>query len=676
MNPKDLFQQALAAHQAGNLAQAESLYARLLADRPGHPQVTYLMGALRAAQGHSAEAVTLLETALAAQPANPAVLLHLGNALQDQRRYADAVTRYDQALTHKPEYADALNNRGNALAALGRFDEAVASFDAALALQPGDASTWYNRGLALQRANRLEEAIASFDKALAIRPDLGEAWNNKGGALLALKRPQDALASFDRALALQPQNVQGLMNRGTTLQTLKRHAEALADYDRIFALAPDFPDAWGEAAKAALFACDWPRMARIAADAPALIARGAKIDPWVLLSYSNDGALQRECAARAVHSSVLPQMPQPLWRGEKYAHAKIRLAYLSYDFRAHPVGYQVAPLLEQHDRSRFEVIGISTGPDDDSDVRRRIQAACDQFHQTDYADPTGTAELLRKLEVDVAIELGGFTEGPGLNILAHRPAPVQVSWLGYAGTTGADFIDAVLADAIAVPSSQQAFYAERIVHLPDSFFPMDGARLIAPPPSRAEAGLPEEAFVFCAFNNNFKITAPVFDIWMRLLQHVPGSVLWLREGVNETLRREAVARGVAPERLVFAAHVPLEVHHARHQLADLFLDTLPYNAHATAADALWAGLPVLTRLGETYPGRVAASLVTVAGLPELVTQSAEEYESLALALARDPARLKALREKLAANRATAPLFDTPRLARNIEAAYLELLKKA
>jgi predicted O-linked N-acetylglucosamine transferase (SPINDLY family) len=205
---------------------------------------------------------------------------------------------------------------------------------------------------------------------------------------------------------------------------------------------------------------------------------------------------------------------------------------------------------------------------------------------------------------------------------------------------------------------------------------MDGARLIAPPPSRAEAGLPEEAFVFCAFNNNFKITAPVFDIWMRLLQHVPGSVLWLREGVNETLRREAVARGVAPERLVFAAHVPLEVHHARHQLADLFLDTLPYNAHATAADALWAGLPVLTRLGETYPGRVAASLVTVAGLPELVTQSAEEYESLALALARDPARLKALREKLAANRATAPLFDTPRLARNIEAAYLELLKKA
>ena len=671
MDLKSTFQQALAAHQAGNLAQAEALYTQFLTRQPGHAQVTYLMGALRAAQGRSAEAVQLLETALAAQPGNPAILLHLGNALQDQQRFEEAASCYDQVLAQRPDHADALNNRGNALAALYRFGEALASFDAALAIQPGNAGAWYNRGLALQRASRLEDAIASFDKALAIRPDLAEAWNNRGGALLALKRTEEALASFDRALVLQPQNLQGLMNRGTALQTLKRHADALADYDRIFALAPDFPDLWGETAKAALFACDWPRMAKIAAQAPALMARGAKIDPWVLLSYSSGGALQRECAAR-----TLPQKSTPLWRGEKYAHEKTRLAYLSYDLRAHPVGYQLAPLLERHDRSRFEVIGISTGPDDGSDIRRRIQAACDQFHRADYADPAGTAALMRALEVDVAIELGGFTEGAALNVLAHRPAPLQVSWLGYAGTTGADFIDAILADAIAVPASQQAFYSEKIVHLPDSFFPMDDTRAIGSPPSRAETGLPEDAFVFCAFNNNFKITAPVFDIWMRLLQQVPGSVLWLREGVSDTLRREASARGVAPERLVFAPHVPLAVHHARHQLADLFLDTLPYNAHATAADALAAGLPVLTRLGDAYPGRVAASLVTAAGLGELVTQSAQEYEALALALARDPARLKALREKLIASRATAPLFDTAQLARHIEAAYLELLKKA
>jgi predicted O-linked N-acetylglucosamine transferase (SPINDLY family) len=287
-----------------------------------------------------------------------------------------------------------------------------------------------------------------------------------------------------------------------------------------------------------------------------------------------------------------------------------------------------------------------------------------------------TAALLRELEIDVAVELGGFTEGSLLTALAHRPAPVQVSWLGYPGTSGADFIDAILADEIALPASHQPFYSERIVHLPGGFFPMDTTRASAAAPSRKEAGLPESGFVFCCFNHNFKITPPVFDIWMRLLQQVPGSVLWLREGAGETLRREAAARGLAPERLVFAGHVPLEVHHARHQLADLFLDTLPYNAHATAADALAAGLPVLTPLGESYPGRVAASLVTAAGLPELVTHSADDYENLALTLARDPARLKALRDRLAANRATTPLFDTTRLARNIEAAYLALLEKA
>jgi predicted O-linked N-acetylglucosamine transferase (SPINDLY family) len=671
---KAQFQQALAAHQAGNLALAEELYTRLLAQKPGHAQVTYLLGALRAQQGRSAEAVALLQAALAAQPDNPAILLNLGNALQDQQRFQEALEAYDRALALKPTYSEALNNRGNALAALDRFDEALASFDTALAIQPEDAGTWYNRGIALLRARRTEAALAALDKALAIRPDLAEAWNNKGGALLALKRTEDALVCFDRALALQPQNLQSLMNRGTTLQALKRHGEALADYDRILALAPSFPDAWGEAAKAALYQCDWPRRTRIETELPARIPAGAKVYPLVLLSYSQDGTLQRVCAQKAIRDAV-PHMPPPLWRGEKYRHDRIRLAYLSHDFRTHPVGQQIAPLLERHDRTRFEVIAIAAGPPDDSDIRRRIKAACDQFHLVDE-DMGRTAALLRELEVDVAVDLGGFTEGSLLTALAHRPAPVQLSWLGYPGTTGADFIDAILADEIALPASHQAFYSEQIVHLPGSFFPMDTARASAAAPSRREAGLPESGFVFCCFNHNFKITPPVFDIWMRLLEQVPGSVLWLREGTSETLRREAAARGVAAERLIFAGHVPPEVHHARHQLADLFLDTLPYNAHATAADALAAGLPVLTRLGESYPGRVAASLVTAAGLPELVTHSAEEYEKLALALARDPARLKDLRNRLAANHATAPLFDTAALARNIESAYLKLLEKA
>lgn len=674
MDLKALFQQALTAHQTGNLAQAEELYTHLLAQKPGHAQVTYLLGALRASQGRSAEAVELLQAALAAQPQNPAILLNLGNALQDQNRFQDALNTYDRALALKPTYSEALNNRGNALAALERLEEAMASFDAALAIDALDADTWYNRGIALQKARQLEQAVASFDRALTLRPEMAEGWNNKGSVLLLLKRGADALASFDRALALQPQNSHFRMNRATALQTLKRYDEALADYDRVMAGDPDFPNAWGEAAKAALYQCDWARRARMEAELPARIPAGAKAHPLVLMSYSSDGALQRMCAKSAIRDAV-PQPPAPLWRGQKYRHARTRLAYLSHDFRTHPVGQQIAPLLERHDRERFEVIAIAGGSEDNDDIRRRIRNACDQFHPVDE-DMNRTAALLRELEIDVAIDLGGFTEGSLLTALAHRPAPVQVSWLGYPGTSGADFIDAILADEIALPASHQPFYCERIVHLPGSFFPMDTARASATPPSRQEAGLPEAGFVFCCFNHNFKITPPVFDIWMRLLEQVPGSVLWLREGAGEILRREAAARGIAPERLVFAGYVPPEVHHARHQLADLFLDTLPYNAHATAADALRAGLPVLTRLGESYPGRVAASLVTAAGLPELVAHSADEYEKLALTLARDPARLKALRERLAANHATAPLFDTAALARNIEAAYLKLLEEA
>jgi protein O-GlcNAc transferase len=417
---KALFQKALAAHQAGNLAQAEDLYARLLALRPGHAQVTYLLGALRASQGRSAEAVQLLEAALAAQPENPAILLHLGNALQDQKRFEEALARYDQALQHKSAYADALNNRGNALVALDRLDEALASFDAALAIRTDDSGTWYNRGIALQKALQPQQAIASFDQALTIRPDLAEGWNNKGSAWLSLKKPDRALPCFEQALAIQPQNPEFVMNRGSALQLLKRHAEALAAYDRVMALDPDFPHAWGEAAKTALYLCDWARIREMAQEMPARIRSGAAVHPWVLLSYNDDGALQRHCAQSAI-SEVVPQTPPPLWRGEDYRHDRIRLAYLSYDFRAHPVGYQIVELLERHDRSRFEVIAISAGPRENSDIHRRIEAACDQFHHVHDDNVRSIAERIRRLEVDVAVDLGGFTEGSSMIALAHRP---------------------------------------------------------------------------------------------------------------------------------------------------------------------------------------------------------------------------------------------------------------
>jgi len=395
------------------------------------------------------------------------------------------------------------------------------------------------------------------------------------------------------------------------------------------------------------------------------------------MSYDPAPALMALASRNSVKEVVGSEALAPLWTGKPYGHDRIRVAYLSSDFREHPVGYQIAELLERHDRSRFEVIGISGGgnSDEETPIRRRLTTAFDQFHNVEFQPVDGIAYLLRRLEIDVAVDLSGHTSGNMFASFARRPAPVQVTWLGYAGTTGCDQTDYILGDAVALPHTLQPFYSEKIVQLPDNFFPVDTTKTVQPPPTRAEMGLPETGFVFCCFNTNWKITSEVFDIWMRLLTQVPGSVLWLRQGNEAVLRREAQARGVDPARLVFASHVPAELHLARHQLADLFLDTLPYNAHTTAVDALQAGLPVITRLGAAFPGRIAASHLTSAGLPELVTTSAADYEALALALARDPARLKAIRDKLKANQKTAPLFDMARFTRNIEAAYEAMLKE-
>jgi predicted O-linked N-acetylglucosamine transferase (SPINDLY family) len=340
----------------------------------------------------------------------------------------------------------------------------------------------------------------------------------------------------------------------------------------------------------------------------------------------------------------------------------------------HPVATHVVQLIESHDRQAFEIIGVGTNPDDGSPQRRRLVSAFERFIDASQESPSAIAQRLRALEIDVLVDLNGHTRGDHFEVLSHRPAPVQACWLGYAGTTAAPFVDYLVADPIVAPDA--AAFSETLAHLPHCFFPSDSGRVLGIPPSRAQAGLPQDGFVFCCFNNNWKITEPVFTIWMRLLADVPGSVLWLKQAGEKTktnLQLAARVRGIDPERLVFAKPALLDVHLARHQLADLFLDTLPYNAHATASDALWAGLPVLTRRGTAYAGRVAASMLTALDLPELVAECAQDYESLALTLARDPARLKGLRDRLAANRTTAPLFDTPRLARDLEALYRRML---
>jgi predicted O-linked N-acetylglucosamine transferase (SPINDLY family) len=474
-------------------------------------------------------------------------------------------------------------------------------------------------------------------------------------------------------MRLKPGAAAVFHNRGAVLVGLERYREAMESYDRALELDPGYTPARTNRAMVPLNLCDWERVARIAASEAAAVA-----PPLTFLGYSDDKALQLQCAMSTSRALVPTPLP-PLWQGEKYRHDRIRLAYVSADFREHAVAFQIAPLIERHDRARFQVIGISIGPSDDSAIRARLVKSFDRFHDFAALNSDEIARRLRDMEIDIAIDLGGHTGQARPRIFAHRPTPVQATWLGYPGTTGAPFIDYLIADRIVAPFEDQPFFTEKLVHLPHSYFPADPARDVGAVPSLLACGLPEAGFVFCAFNNNWKITRPVFDVWMRLLSAVPQSVLWLKQPAADAranLEREAAARGIDPARLVYAENAPLDIHLARHANAGLFLDTLPYNAHATAADALGTGLPVLTCKGQAFAGRVAASLLEAVGLPELVAQNLEDYETRALELAREPEKLKALREKLARNLAATPLFDADGFRRDIEEAFVSMHKQA
>jgi protein O-GlcNAc transferase len=594
-------------------------------------------------------------------------------------RLADAETLYRDILRADPRNLPALRSLGFLEGQRGRYAEAALLLGAVQEQTPQDEATLKDYGHALMLAGQGDAALAAYDRLLAMRPDAVEVLYNRALILSGQGRTADALATLDRALALQPDSATIVYSRGVMMSQLGRHEEALANYDRALALDPKQVMARGNRAMAARNICAWDRTAGIGAELAAMVQAGLPVAPMSFVAYSSDKALQLQVGRNAV-AALMPQRPAPLWRGERYRHDRIRLAYVSSDLREHAVGLQLAPLIERHDRSRFDVIAISLGPGDDSAVRARLVAAFDRFEDCAARTDEQVARRMREMEIDIAIDLNGHTSGARTAIFAWRPAPVQVAWLGYPGTMGADFYDGLIADDIVAPMQDQAFYGETLVQLPHTYFPTDPARPIAAAPSRNAAGLPPDGFVFCCFNNNWKFTPELFDVWMRLLRDVPGSILWLKAtnaAATRALRREAEARAIDPARLVFAPNLPSDAEHlARHALADLFLDTLPYNAHATACDALWAGLPVVTCRGESFAGRVAASLLTAIGLPELVTHTIADYEALALRLARAPQQLQALKDRLAANRLTTPLFDADRFRADIETAYTAMRQRS
>ncbi len=695
-------------------ADACASYGKALSLNPNLPLAHNNFSIILRRLGNCEEALLHCEKALSLAPNYAEAWNNRGNALFDLGRHDDALASYDRALALAPALAEALLGRGNALLALDRFEEAVASYDKALSVRPDNADCHAGRGLALHALRRPDAALASYDRALAINPDNGDAWFSRANALQQLRLFPEALASYDKALAIRPDFAEGYYDRGRALQALRRFDDALGDFDTALAMNPFFADclySYGNALRelnrledaiaaferlldfapeheflkgmllyTKMFCGDWDRFEFLADAVKWDIESGHKVaEPFVYQAISSSVEDLQRCA-EIFAAARYPRADTQVWSGERYDHGKIRIGYVSGEFRYQATSILIAELFERHDKDRFALYAFDNGWDDGSSLRARINRACDEVVDISGLGDLAAATAIRQREIDILVDLNGYFGSDRTGVFACKPAPVQVNYLGFPGTMGADYMDYIIADAVVIPPEQRAFYTEKVVYLPDAYQANDTSRRLAErTPTRGEFALPDQAFVFCCFNNTYKITPDVFGVWMRLLGRVEGSVLWLlqhNEVTPRNLRREAERRGIAPERLVFAKGIPLEEHLARHRLADLFLDTLPYNAHTTGNDALWAGLPLVTCEGSTFPGRVASSLLRAVGLPELIAGSLEEYEELALKLAQDRDLLASIKAKLARNRDACALFDAGRFARHIEAAYTAMWERS
>jgi predicted O-linked N-acetylglucosamine transferase (SPINDLY family) len=659
--------------------------------------------------GDAEAAVVVLEKSLQIEPGNARALNNLGNLLTGLARPQEAIEILTRALDLQPDYPAALINLGIAHARIGKFDQAIRFYERALILHPRFPEAWLNLAAAYTRMDKPEAALSAFDTAIRHAPTIARAHTGRAGALEALGRVSEAIDAYHEAVRLDPTDPQVFLSSGQMMLKLGNGASALAAFDAILATDRDHALAREGRAKAlvslgrhedALLAltelkvsapqlayligyhfytqlccCDWSRFESTSRDIAARVLQRERADvPLSFLAHNIRPEEQRLCAemyAAAECSAGAERTPLPVRPDSR----RLRIGYLSSDFRDHPVGQLMVGLIESHDRARFETYGFCAAPDDGSEVRRRLNAAFEHLEEVGTLSDAALAAHIAARQIDILVDLGGHTFASRTRVLAYRPAAVQISFLGFPGTLGTDFIDYLIADRHVIPEAEREHYAEQLIYLPDSYLPTDVAPT-ATPPSKAAAGLPEEAFVFCAFNAPFKITPDLFDSWMRVLHAAPAAVLWLREGsasMQSNLAREAGARGVDPARLIYAPRLAsVEAHRARFALADVFLDTTPYNAHSTASEALAAAVPVITRRGRTFASRVASSLLQAVDLGHLSVEEPADYERLAIRLAHCPAELAALKAHLRRVRHSVPLFDTPRICRHLEDAFLHV----
>ena len=679
--PPSLYNLAATLRETGNLSEAEQHFRRLRELDPNDVETLFHLGGLLAARSQFVESVAVYRDALRLTPDNPYLWMALGKASEGiPGRLEESMRCLQRAVELRPDLADAHYGLGFVQAKLGMIGAAVASYQRALELEPGAVNALNDLGNILRDEGRFDEAIALYRRALAVSPDHAAVHCNLGNALLSQDRLDEAIASYRRSVHLTPDFALAHFNLGNALSLNGQRDDALRCFATVLQLEPDH----ATAASALLFemrqACDWSRFEELCA----LVLRSVRerpdqqIGPFGLLSIPSSPEEQLQCSkhfARRQSEAVARDRERLHFSFERAPRSRVRIGYLSADLHEHATAYLLAEMFELHDRDRFEIAAYSYGPDDGSPMRTRLKSAFDRFVDVAALSHADAATRIHDDRVDILVDLKGYTTDSRPAIVALRPAPVQVSYMGYPSTMGADFIDYAVIDYFVAPPGADAHYTEKIVRLPGSYFVNDRKRAIGNTPPRGELGLPDGAFVFCCFNQAYKILPHVFEVWMRLLSAVPDSVLWLLDpGATavRNLRGEMSKRAIDPERLTVAPKLPLARHLGRLRAADLFLDTFPYNAHTTTSDALWVGLPVVTYPGNTVVSRVAGSLLSAAGMTELIMGSLAEYETRALHLARNRQELADLRERLLRNRDTVPLFDTPLFTRNMETAYLRM----
>jgi protein O-GlcNAc transferase len=625
------------------------------------------------------DAVTSYTNAILIKPNYAEAYLNRGNVFLEMKQLDASIIDYEKSIALSPILIEAYYNLGNTLQELKQFDAAVVNYDKAIELSPTLADAYYNKGNALQNINLFDAAIACYDKAVSLKPSYAEAYCNRGNALKNLKCLDAAIESYEIAIFINPDFENAYYNLGISLHELKQFDAAIVSFNKAASLKHDFDYLFGLLLNSKMYICDWKDFHTNLIGLTCKIQNKLKASTCFPVLALPIGLTEQRQVAETWSKDVHPFNPSLGLIPKSSRQSKIRIGYFSADYHNHATTYLMAELFELHDKAKFETIAFSYGPDTRDEMRNRVAQAFDKFIDVKAMSDKSVAQLSRELGVDIAVDLKGFTQDARLGIFSYKAAPIQVSYLGYPGTLGTDYIDYLIADKILIPQASQQYYAEKIVYLPNSYQINDRKKIIAQVNfTKQELGLPIDAFVFCCFNNSYKITPLIFDSWARILKAVDNSVLWLLED-NSTLavnlRKEAALRGLDPKRLVFAKRMSLPEHLARQKAANLFLDTQPYNAHTTASDALWVGLPVLTCMGESFASRVASSLLYAIGLPELVTETRLEYELLAIELGTNPRKLLAIQNKLKTNKLTTSLFDSKLLTKHIESAYIKMYEQ-